>query len=62
MECKVSAVHSGMVSSVQDLIETLWNVKLFFVLFSSAHISDLIETLWNVKVNGDVIFLIKAKI
>ena len=33
-----------------DLIETLWNVKIFLILLSIASFFDLIETLWNVKI------------
>ena len=32
-----------------DLIDTLWNVKLFVFHFRPRVCGDLIDTLWNVK-------------
>ena len=38
----------------EDLIETLWNVKLFYFCVPLFDDLDLIETLWNVKKTGIV--------
>ena len=37
-------------SSVSDLIDTLWNVKLKGFPIGKTKNGDLIDTLWNVKV------------
>ena len=48
VECKGTNC-GGEIARKADLIETLWNVKFFADLASSARAFDLIETLWNVK-------------
>ena len=34
---------------MMDLIETSWNVKVFYTYHLLLHVCDLIETSWNVK-------------
>ena len=48
MECKVRLQHF-FYALEQDLIDTLWNVKMFQVELNGINITDLIDTLWNVK-------------
>ena len=48
VECKVVTLLSIFYHR-SVLIETLWNVKIYFTQFSAKVILVLIETLWNVK-------------
>ena len=49
VECKdVNSEYA--VALTEDLIETLWNVKMNVYRFSKNGKIDLIETLWNVKI------------
>ena len=38
-----------LLSLVMDLIDTLWNVKVFRPAVRALPACDLIDTLWNVK-------------
>ena len=48
VECK-AGLYTGISTCADVLIETLWNVKIYFTQFSAKVILVLIETLWNVK-------------
>ena len=49
MECKAGYDYNQVQNCVNDLIETLWNVKLKDIPDGKEFTYDLIETLWNVK-------------
>ena len=42
-------MHVGRGGNLCDLIDTLWNVKYFFMRSLLISVFDLIDTLWNVK-------------
>ena len=48
MECKAALAESSG-SAAADLIDTLWNVKVYVAFFHKESLPDLIDTLWNVK-------------
>ena len=52
MECKDRGARTAY-TQTDDLIETLWNVKVQTRAKPAPPGADLIETLWNVKINHD---------
>ena len=52
VECKV-AVHPFLYRGREDLIDTLWNVKVGLLHIGYPAGFDLIDTLWNVKWHMD---------
>ena len=48
VECKYRFQNTNYSVSIV-LIETLWNVNFFFLLFAIYYLLVLIETLWNVN-------------
>ncbi len=51
MECKAYMANKQKLLE-EDLIETLWNVKLLAEIDFVNCKGDLIETLWNVKIRS----------
>ena len=43
-----------MLGTLNDLIDTLWNVKFYLDLMVLGDRYDLIDTLWNVKIMDDL--------
>ena len=59
VECK--GINSSFLCYVNnDLIETLWNVKLKDIPDGKEFTYDLIETLWNVKPEGSLFIICKS--
>ena len=48
VECKVKLLLFYMICG-NDLIDTLWNVKVLSITNGNGATTDLIDTLWNVK-------------